>query len=234
MSQSPRSSDPFFTRIVFPDPEEADVDGLLAVGGDLMPGTLLQAYARGIFPWSVQPITWWSPDPRAVFEIDQFKVSRRLTRVIRQGRFRITFDAAFPEVMKHCSRSAPGREETWISPEFVKAYSKLHQLGFAHSAEAWLDERLVGGVYGVSIGGFFAGESMFHLETDAGKVALAALMARLRERGYRLFDSQQANPATRNLGVVEIPRPDYLERLRDAIALPVTFGPVEKADRNSP
>lgn len=225
MSHSSRPSDPFFTRVVFPDPEGADPDGLLAVGGDLMPGTLLQAYARGIFPWSVHPITWWSPDPRAIFEIDAFKVSRRLARVIRQGRFRVTFDQAFTQVMRHCSHSAPGREETWISPEFVSAYSKLHQLDFAHSVESWLDDRLVGGAYGVSIGGLFAGESMFHLETDAGKVALSALMERLRHRGYRLFDSQQANPATKNLGVVEISRVEYLTRLREAIALPVTFGP---------
>lgn len=220
----PLSADPFFTRVVFPDPEEADADGLLAVGGDLRPGTLLLAYARGIFPWTVHPITWWSPDPRAIFEIETFRVSSRLQRVIRQGRFEVTFNRAFTEVMQHCSRPAPGRGETWISPEFIAAYTRLHRLGFAHSVESRLGGNLVGGVYGVAIGGFFAGESMFHRETDAGKVALAALMSHLRTRGYTLFDSQQANPATRNLGVVEIPRSEYLGRLAEAIGLPVTFG----------
>ncbi len=206
-----------------PPPETADENGLVAFGGDFAPATLLDAYRHGMFPWSVDPITWWSPDPRAVFEIATFHVPRRLERTIRAGRFAVTFDTAFTEVMHACSLPGPGREDTWIAPAFITAYTRLHRLGHAHSVETWLDGRLVGGAYGVTVGGLYAGESMFHLVPDAGKVALATLMRHLAARGYTLFDSQVINDATAALGAREISRTEYLQRLKQAVELPVVF-----------
>ncbi|HMM59521.1 MAG TPA: leucyl/phenylalanyl-tRNA--protein transferase, partial [Candidatus Rifleibacterium sp.] len=141
--------------VVFPEPENADDDGLLAVGGDLRPETMLKAYRSGIFPWTVKPISWWSPDPRAIFEIASFRLSTRMQRLFRSGRFSFSLDRCFTRVMEGCAAPAPGRESTWISPEFISAYTRLHKMGYAHSAEVWLGEQLVGGIYGVSIGGFF-------------------------------------------------------------------------------
>lgn len=212
-------------RLWFPDPRKADKDGLLAAGGDLTPERLLLAYRNGIFPWTYDPITWWSPDPRAVFEIGEFHVSHRLDRLIRQGRFTVTFDRAFRRVMQECSQPRSCGEETWISPEFIDAYEQLHRLGHAHSIETWLGETLVGGVYGVSVGGLFAGESMFFRVSNASRVALAVLMRHLQERGYRLFDSQVITPATSRMGVKQISREEYLRRLQEVVALPVSFGP---------
>src|SRR5512136_72016 len=163
------SDEALTTRFRFPHPSRADEDGLLAIGGDLKPGTLLFAYRNGIFPWTVHPITWWSPDPRTVIEIDGLHVSRSLRRVISRGVFRVSFDAAFTRVMEGCAAPRPGREETWISPQFMTAYTRLHELGYAHSVECWRGERLAGGLYGVSIGGFFAGESMFSEAPNASK-----------------------------------------------------------------
>jgi len=212
------------SRYRFPDPEAADEDGLLAVGGDLAPGTLLAAYRAGIFPWSDGPITWWSPDPRAVIPLDGLHVSRSLARVIRRGSFRVTFDTAFRRVIEGCAAPRPGREETWISPAFVEAYAALHELGWAHSVECWRGDRLAGGIYGLAIGAWFGGESMFSAERDASKVAIAALVERLRERGYVLFDAQVMNPHLASLGAVDIPRAEYLARLR--AALPAASGPL--------
>ncbi|HQG29861.1 MAG TPA: leucyl/phenylalanyl-tRNA--protein transferase, partial [Candidatus Ozemobacteraceae bacterium] len=152
----------FPSLVTFPDPRRARKDGLLAVGGDMLPGTLIRAYARGIFPWTSDPITWWSPDPRAIFDIASFRLSTRGERYLRSGRFEITFDTAFESVMEGCARPAPGREESWISRGFVVSYTRLFRMGFAHSVEARMEGKLVGGVYGVALGGFFAGESMFH------------------------------------------------------------------------
>lgn len=202
----------------FPDPETADENGLVAVGADLEPGTLLAAYRAGIFPWHDDPISWFSPDPRAIFPLDGFHVSRSLERTIRRGAFRVTFDAAFREVMAGCAEPRPGREQTWISPAFIEAYTRLHGLGWAHSLECWNGARLAGGIYGVAIGAWFGGESMFAAERDASKVAIAALVARLAERGYALFDAQVMNPHLASLGAVDIPRAAYLARLRDAVA----------------
>jgi leucyl/phenylalanyl-tRNA--protein transferase len=209
------------SRYRFPDPETADEDGLVAVGGDLAPGTLLAAYRAGIFPWSDGPITWWSPDPRAVIPLDGLHVSRSLARTIRRGGFRVTFDDAFRDVVKGCAAPRPGREETWISPAFVEAYTCLHELGWAHSVECWRGDQLAGGLYGVAIGAWFGGESMFSAERDASKVAIAALIARLGECGYVLFDAQVMNPHLATLGAVDIPRPEYLARLRVARELAV-------------
>jgi leucyl/phenylalanyl-tRNA--protein transferase len=206
----------------FPDPEAADERGLVMVGGDLRPERLLEAYSNGIFPWysEGQPVLWWSPDPRAIFELDGLHVSRRLQRTMRSGRFEVTIDQAFTHVMRACGERAEG---TWITHAMLRAYERLHKLGFAHSVETWSGLDLVGGIYGVSIGGFFAGESMFHRESDASKAALVALFDHLRTRGYELFDTQLATPHTRRLGAVEISRKNYLRRLRAALRKDVTF-----------
>jgi leucyl/phenylalanyl-tRNA---protein transferase len=211
-------------RLAFPDPRHADNQGLVAFGGDLSVERLLLAYRSGIFPWTADPITWWSPDPRGIFELEQFRPPRRLTQIIRQGRFTVTLDRAFGDVMAGCAAPGKGRGQTWISPEFIAAYTALHAAGHAHSVECWQDEALAGGIYGVSTGGLFAGESMFHRADNASKVALAHLIAHLRERGFALFDIQMVTPATDALGAVEIPRAEYLRRLADAVNLKCEFG----------
>jgi leucyl/phenylalanyl-tRNA---protein transferase len=210
-------------RLRFPSPRLADAEGLVAVGGDLTVPRLLLAYRSGIFPWTVDPITWWSPEPRAIFELDGFHVSRSLARVIRKAVFRPTVDRAFWRVMQGCAAPAPGRRSTWISPEFIEAYTQLHQQGHAHSVECWQGRQLVGGVYGVAAGGFFAGESMFHRVSDASKVALFHLIGHLRQKGFELFDIQMLTPITAQLGGVTIPRAEYLRRLAKAVAKPVSF-----------
>jgi leucyl/phenylalanyl-tRNA--protein transferase len=203
-------------RLWFPDPKTANDDGLVAFGGDLSVGRLLLAYRSGIFPWTVQPLTWWSPDPRAIFEFDRFHVPRSLLRIIRRGVFEVTRDQAFRAVMLGCAM-APGRGGTWLSHEFIEAYVRLHKHGHAHSVECWLGDQLAGGIYGVAVGGLFAGESMFHHVSNASKVALCHLMQHVRDRGYALFDIQMLTPVTRQLGAVLIPREQYLERLAQAI-----------------
>jgi leucyl/phenylalanyl-tRNA---protein transferase len=240
------------------DPELADATGLLAIGGDLSPQRLLEAYRRGIFPWYDDnlPICWWSPDPRAIFELDRFHVSRRLRRTCRSGRFQITFDRSFSEVIRGCA-DRPG-QGTWITQEMIDAYESLHRLGHAHSVEVWAKSEirnrksqepnpknrvptaklesglgswflefgswdLVGGVYGVAVGGLFAGESMFSRRRDASKVALVHLVERLRKRGFQLFDIQFLNDHTGRLGAVEIPRREYLARLRTALGCDASF-----------
>jgi leucyl/phenylalanyl-tRNA--protein transferase len=210
-------------RLWFPDPRRAGAEGLVAVGGDFSPERLLLAYRRGIFPWTDDPITWWSPDPRAIFELETFRPPRSLARLMHKHPFEVTRDRAFQRVMEGCATPAPGREETWITPGFIAAYTQLHELGHAHSVECWRGHELVGGIYGVSIGGFFAGESMFHRADNASKVALCALIEHLRTRGFALFDIQMLTPVTRLLGAVEIPRAEYLKRLAAAVALPCTF-----------
>ena len=207
------------------EPERADASGLVAVGGDLRPEWLLKAYRRGIFPWYAlgEKVHWWSPDPRAVFELDGFHVARRLRRTIRSGRFRVTVNRAFAAVIRGCA-DRPA-EETWITPEMIAAYQELHRLGHAHSVEAWAGGALGGGLYGVAVGGLFAAESMFTRVRDASKVALAFLVARLRERGFRLLDTQMLTEHTARLGAVAIPRTEYLRRLRAALACDVRFDP---------
>ena len=211
-------------RLRFPDPRRADAEGLVAVGGDLSVQRLLLAYRSGIFPWTVAPVTWWSPDPRGIFELEGLHVSRSLARVLRKQPFEIRLDSAFREVMEGCAEPAPGRRSTWITPEFIEAYGELHRLGHAHCLECWRDDHLVGGIYGVSIGGFFAGESMFHRESNASKVALYYLVEHLRERGFSLFDTQMLTPTTAQLGGVNIIREEYLKRLAQAIEKPCRFG----------
>lgn len=207
---------------VWVEPELADAFGLVGVGGDVTPERLLAAYRQGVFPMyeEDEPICWWSPDPRAVFDLDGLHVARRLARTVRSGRFEVTFDSDFLGVMRGCAARAEG---TWITRDMVAGYCALHRLGAAHSVEAWQDGALVGGVYGVTVGGLFAGESMFSRVSDASKVALVHLFERLRERGYELFDTQILNDHTERLGAYEIPRAEYLDRLRTVIELPVTF-----------
>jgi leucyl/phenylalanyl-tRNA--protein transferase len=207
----------------FPDPALADAKGLVAIGGDLGSERLLAAYQQGIFPWTVNPITWWSPDPRAIFELDGFHVPQSLARIIRQGRFEVTIDQSFRAVMEGCAAPAPGRGGAWITEEFIEAYTRLHRQGHAHSVECRLKGKLVGGIYGVSIGGLFAGESMFHRVNDASKVALHHLVRHLRERGFVLFDIQMVTPATKPLGAIEIPRREYLQRLSVAVKMKCSF-----------
>ncbi len=204
-------------RLWFPGANSADTEGLVAVGGDLSPERLLLAYRSGIFPWSVKPITWWSPDPRGIIPLDEFHLASSLAKFLRRCPFAVTCDKAFREVMTACAAPDPKRGGTWISAEFVAAFTRLHELGHAHSVECWLEGRLVGGIYGVATGGLFAGESMFHRADNASKVALVKLVEHLRAGGFTLFDIQMVTPATEPFGAREISRAEYLQRLGQAI-----------------
>jgi len=212
----------------FPPAEMADADGLLALGGRLTPQWLLDAYGHGIFPWPQsdidEPMLWWSPDPRAIIEFDRFHVSRRLAQTCRSGRFTVTFDRDFAGVIRGCATATGRVGQTWLTPRMIRAYTRLSELGHAHSVEAWHEEQLAGGVYGVAIGGFFAAESMFYRVRDASKVALVYLVQHLKARGYGLLDIQQLTPATAPFGAIEIPRNGYLARLAEAMRQPVAFG----------
>ena len=214
----------------FPPVSSATEDGLLMVGGRLTPERVLAAYRRGIFPWPIvesgyELLAWFSPDPRAIIELDQIHVSRRLARRMRSQRFRVTCDQAFADVVAGCAAPRSTEGGTWITPDMARVYGHLHALGHAHSIEVWQGDVLVGGLYGVSLGGFFAGESMFHRARDASKVALVVLVAHLRARGFRLFDVQQATEHAVSMGATEIRRSRFVARLREALTLPVTFGP---------
>jgi len=205
----------------FPPLEQAldDPDGLLCAGGDLSTARLLEAYRRGIFPWysEGQPILWWSPDPRAVLIPAEFRVSRSLGKTLRNRGVETTLDRAFAEVVAHCADPELRPEGTWISPEMQSAYLELHRLGHAHSVEAWLGGRLVGGLYGVALGRVFFGESMFSLERDASKVALARLVREAVARGVELIDCQVTSPHLESLGARSIPRAEFRARLSRAI-----------------
>ncbi len=185
------------------------------------PELLLNAYAQGVFPMAMPEgdIGWFSPDPRGVIPLDQFHVPHGLARRLRNHPFEIRFNTAFAEVMSGCAE----REETWIDPQITASYHRLHQLGFAYSVETWRENRLVGGLYGVTLGGVFFGESMFHRETDASKIALHALVQRLRERGFALLDIQWITPHLATFGAIEIPRRLYLRQLRAALRLECVF-----------
>lgn len=212
----------------FPPAEQADPNGIVAIGGLLSPTWLLDAYTHGIFPWPMAdddaPLIWCSPDPRGVIEFESFHPSRRLLRTCRSGLFSVTCDRDFPAVIRGCA-TAPGRlDQTWITRPMVAAYIRMFELGYAHSIEVWHDGKLAGGTYGLALGGLFAAESKFYRVRDASKVALVHLVAHLRSRGYRLLDVQQVTPHTASMGAVEIPRDEYLQRLVQALPQPVTFG----------
>ncbi len=208
----------------FPPVEHASPEGLLAVGGDLRSERLLEAYRHGIFPWynDDQPILWWSPDPRTVLFPDRLHISRSLKRSLRPDRFKITLDTCFREVVRHCAgpRSQYPEGGTWITRGMMEAYSALHDEGYAHSAETWQGDRLVGGLYGVAIGGAFFAESMFTRVDDASKVALVSVVRQLRTWGFRIVDCQQSSPHVLRLGAEEIPRRTYIQHLEKAVTQP--------------
>lgn len=190
----------------------------------LEPETLLFAYTRGIFPMAYEDgIYWYDPDPRAILPLERFHIPRSLRRVLRKQLFEIRVDSAFRQVMEACAAPAPSRESTWISPEFVAAYTRLYKLGYAHSVEAWQDGRLAGGLYGVAINGLFAGESMFSRAADASKVALVHLVERLQRRRFDLLDVQFSTPHLKQFGVIEISRAEYRRRLALAVKKDVWF-----------
>ena len=207
----------------FPSVQHATPEGLLAIGGDLQPARLLEAYRHGIFPWynEGQPILWWSPDPRTVLFPDQLHISRSLKRSLRPGYFRVTFDQCFETIMRHCAGPRPQYPEggTWITPAMVEAYTALHLEGFAHSVETWKGDQLVGGLYGVAIGCAFFAESMFTKMDDASKVALVSLVRHLRTWNFRIIDCQQSSPHVLRLGAQEIPRSAYIEHVAKAVTM---------------
>jgi leucyl/phenylalanyl-tRNA---protein transferase len=209
-------------------------NGLVAVGGTLDPDALVSAYSAGIFPWSSDPVlTWWSPDPRAIFDLDTWRAHRTIWRSARRAGWRFSVDRAFADVMRACGEASDDRPSTWITDDFIRSYGELHRRGQAHSIEVWEGEALVGGLYGVALGGFFGGESMFHRRTDASKVAVAYLIERMRAGGFTLLDAQVPTAHLERLGAVTIPRLDYLARLRAAIARPARLCEAD-ADAGTP
>ncbi len=200
----------------------AEPNGLLCAGADLAPDTLLRAYRDGIFPWysAGQPILWWSPDPRMVLVPGEFRISRSLRRTLRRGAYRIRLDSAFPAVIRACARTPrKGQSGTWITAAMQSAYCELYELGYAHSVETWVDEALVGGIYGLAIGRMFYGESMFSHASNASKIALAHLARYLATQDYGLIDCQMNTPHLASLGAREIPRSDFIARLRELTAV---------------
>jgi leucyl/phenylalanyl-tRNA--protein transferase len=228
---------PFTSSNFFPSVEEADEYGFICAGGNLTPSVLIDAYTHGIFPWpfeygiSVKKrkfITgWFSPDPRCIFDFNTFHIPQRLAQTIRSSKFRsrveITLDKKFEEVIRNCAETHSRKDGTWITPELQSAFIELHRLGFAHSVETMFDGQLVGGIYGLAINGFFAGESMFSLQSDASKVALVFLTEHLQKQGFLLFDIQIVNHHTKQFGAVEISRSEYLQRLHTALQKTVQF-----------
>ena len=214
-------------RIAFPPPTLAEKDGLLAVGGDLSQSRLLLAYRLGIFPWFSEgdPILWWSPDPRLVLYPKDIKISKSLMKVIRKGLFRISMDTAFEKVIRECAKVHRKQDEgTWINDQMIEAYCRLHESGYAHSVEAWLGQELVGGLYGVSLGKCFFGESMFTQVSNASKVSLAVLSGYLITKNFDFIDCQLATEHLSRLGAKEIPKKSFLRQLRDALDAPTLRG----------
>lgn len=213
----------------FPPVETAlrEPNGLLAMGGDLSPARLLDAYRHGIFPWfnPGDPILWWSPDPRMVLVPGEMRVTRSLAKRLRNAGFEVRVDTAFAEVMRACAAPREGEPGTWISPAMVAAYSRLFDAGYAHSVETWHDGRLVGGLYGVAIGRMFYGESMFSREPDASKVALVRLARQLQQWGFGLIDCQMETPHLVSLGARTMPRAAFTARLAELVKLPHLPGP---------
>lgn len=199
-----------------------DPNGLIAIGDDLRPERLMAAYARGIFPWysAGQPVMWWSPDPRMVLFPDELRVTRSLEKRLRRADYEIRFDTAFREVMQACAGTPrPDQDGTWIVPEIVDAYCRLHQLGHAHSVETWMDGQLAGGLYGVAIGRMFYGESMFHRVTDASKLAFVHLVRYLQQHGFGMIDCQMKTAHLASFGAREIPRQAFAEQLGELILM---------------
>jgi len=211
----------------FPNPRDASEEGLLAYGGDLSIPRLMSAYRNGIFPWYNEgdPILWWSPDPRLLLYPDQFKVRKSFRRVLRSGKFSVTFDNHFAEVISHCaSVTREGQEHTWIVSDMQRAYIHLHEEGIAHSVEVYLEGKLVGGLYGLALGKVFFGESMFSLASDASKVAFKALSDVLGSRGYDFIDCQMETDHMLGLGAQIVKRDSYLDVLAEGVAKPGDIG----------
>lgn len=199
---------------LLPDPSESDEDGVVGIGADLAPGTLVDAYRRGIFPWPHPgvPLPWFSPDPRGLLAFDELQVSRSLRRTLRRSGWHATVDHDFSGVVAACGEDR-GEAGTWITSTMARAYRRLHELGWAHSVEIWDGEELVGGLYGVQAGGVFTGESMFHRRTDASKVALVELVSRFRAAGGRVIDVQVTTDHLRSMGAADVPRERFLATL---------------------
>jgi leucyl/phenylalanyl-tRNA--protein transferase len=218
-----RSSDPF------PPPSRAlrEPNGLLAAGADLALSRLLEAYRQGIFPWysEGEPVLWWSPDPRMILIPGRLAVSRSLRKRLRRGDYEVRTDTSFECVMRACAEPREGQDGTWISREMIRAYVALHQAGYAHSVESWFEGALVGGLYGVSIGRVFFGESMFARRSDASKVALVHLVRQLERWSFGLIDCQMSTPHLESLGAQEIARAEFMRRLRELVNYPTQKGP---------
>ena len=212
----------------FPPVEQAleEPNGLLAAGGDLSPGRLVDAYSRGIFPWfgDDEPILWWSPDPRMVLFPTELKVSRSLRKTLKKGGYEVRLDTAFRQVMEACAEPRDGQPGTWIIPPMVDAYCRLHDLGLAHSAETWVDGELVGGLYGVALGRMFYGESMFTRISDASKIAFVHLVRQLERKGFGMIDCQMKTAHLASFGAREIPRSEFLARLAELVNYPSSPG----------
>jgi leucyl/phenylalanyl-tRNA---protein transferase len=215
-------------RLAFPPPETASPEGIVAFGGDASPERLLLAYGQGIFPWPHEgyPLLWFSPDPRFVLDLANVTLSRSLRKTIRKGAYEIRFDTRFRDVMLSC-RTSPrrGQSGTWITPELISGFSRLHESGFAHSVEAYQEGELVGGLYGMSLGEAFFGESMFASRPDASKVAFATLLAHLASWGFGLVDCQVYTDHLARFGAEEMPRSLFLSKLRRALERPTRLGP---------
>lgn len=201
----------------FPDPILARKDQPLAIGFELTPSLMLAGYKKGIFAWSVDPVTWWSPTPRAIFNLNQFHVSKSLAKKIKKTPFKVTIDHSFADVVYNCSLPRKPGDEIWITEEFISAFVDLYNMGYAHSIECWQDDELVGGVFGVAINGFFSAESMFSTATDASKIALYYLLQLMQDLNFSLFDIQILTEHTASLGAIAIPRRYYLDKLKFAI-----------------
>jgi leucyl/phenylalanyl-tRNA--protein transferase len=214
--------------LIFPPPENASPEGVVAVGGDASPERLLLAYSQGIFPWphGNLPLLWFSPDPRFVLRFDRVHIGRSLRKRVRAGEYEVRADTAFDRVLAECaSVPRPGQDGTWITPEIQRGFRALHQLGFAHSIEAWRDGELLGGLYGVALGASFCGESMFALADDASKVAVVVLLGHLQAWGFHFVDCQVYTPHLARFGAEEWPRGQFLAALRNAVAEPSRRGP---------
>lgn len=211
----------------FPPPQTASPEGIVATGGNLSPGMLVSAYSQGLFPWysELEPILWWSPDPRFVLFFENLHISSSMKKVLKRNEFSLTFDTAFREVISACGKAErPDQGGTWITPEMIEGYTALHGLGLAHSLEVWQSGALAGGLYGVSLGKCFFGESMFTKVSNASKTAFIYLAKTLEEAGFLFIDSQVANPHMETLGAVNIPREEYLSLLRQGLQYPTKRG----------
>jgi leucyl/phenylalanyl-tRNA---protein transferase len=203
--------------LIFPAAEHANSDGLLAIGGDLSPARLLLAYERGIFPWynKNEPILWWSPDPRFILHLDKLHISKSMKKLLKKNVYQITFDTAFEDVVKNCSTIKRTHQKgTWITKEMITAYKNLHDMGAAHSAEAWCNGELCGGIYGVSLGGCFFGESMFSKKDNASKFAIIKLIEKLKKNKFAILDCQIYSDHLKSLGAEEVPRTEFLQTLK--------------------